>query len=64
MSDPHVTPEPITHLTESIQRAGSYFLDIRHVGRVFVIGAVLILHLHSNDGSSILVLGKDKTIRS
>ena len=57
-SDPHITPEPRTP-HEEVTQVDSYLLDVRHVGRVFVVGTILILHLHSNDGSSVLVLGKE-----
>lgn len=45
---------------EEINQTDSYFLDVRHIGRVFVIGTIFILHLHSNDGASMLILGKEK----
>lgn len=41
---------------EEINQTDSYFLDVRHIGRVFVIGTIFILHLHSNDGASMLIL--------
>jgi hypothetical protein len=44
---------------EEMNQAGSYLLDVRHVSRVSVIGTIFIFHLHSNDGSPMLVLGGD-----
>lgn len=62
-SDPQIVPEPRTP-HEEVTQVDSYLLDVRHVGRVFVVGTILILHLHSNDGPSVLVLGKERTIRA